>query len=177
MRLSFSSSLASSAAIFSETAGAASSPGSASSMGSRAEGSAVFADDGFDLVGEAFLCSAFEAGLVAGFVGGGYGCSYDIVALAEVDAAVAVGGAAHGAEVLLVEADGHAVVGGEEDDLVAVGDAGGDELVVLVDADGDDAAGLDVGEVLERGSSSRCRCGWRRGCSCLLLRGRGRGGW
>ena len=39
-----------------------------------------------------------------------------------VDAAVAVGGAAHGAEVLLVEADGHAVVGGEEDDLLAVGD-------------------------------------------------------
>ena len=52
---------------------------------------------------------------------------------------------------LLVEADGHAVVGGEEDDLLAVGDAGGDELVVLVDADGDDAAGHDVGEVLERG--------------------------
>ncbi len=42
-------------------------------------------------------------------------------------------------------------MGGEEDDLLAVGDAGGDELVVLVDADGDDAAGLDVGEVLERG--------------------------
>ena len=39
---------------------------------------------------------------------------------------------------------------GEEDDLRAVGDAGGDELVVLVDADGDDAAGHDVGEVLER---------------------------
>ena len=89
--------------------------------------------------------------LVAGLVGGGDGGADDVVALAEVDAAVAVGGAAHGAEVLLVEADGHAVVGGEEDDLLAVGDAGGDELVVLVDADGDDAAGHDVGEVLERG--------------------------
>ena len=97
------------------------------------------------------MCGALEADLVAGFVGGGYGGADDVVALAEVDAAVAVGGAAHGAEVLLVETDGHAVVGGEEDDLMAVGDAGGDELVVLVDADGDDAAGLNVGEVLERG--------------------------
>ncbi len=42
-------------------------------------------------------------------------------------------------------------MGGEEDDLLAVGDAGGDELVVLLDVDGDDAAGHDVGEVLERG--------------------------
>ena len=42
-------------------------------------------------------------------------------------------------------------MGGEEDDLLAVGDAGGDELVVLLDVDGDDAAGHDVGEVLEGG--------------------------
>ncbi len=42
-------------------------------------------------------------------------------------------------------------MGGDEDDLLAVGDAGDDELVVLLDIDGDDAAGHDVGEVLERG--------------------------
>ena len=101
--------------------------------------------------GEALGGGAFEALLVAGFVGGRDGGADDVVALLEGDAAVAEGGAAHGAEVLLVEADGHAVVGGEEDDLLAVGDAGGDELVVLVDVDGDDAAGHDVGEVLERG--------------------------
>ena len=88
---------------------------------------------------------------LAGSVGRRDGGSDDVVALAQVDAAVAGGGAAHGAEVGLVEADGHAIVGGEEDDLIAVGDAGGDELVVLLDVDGDDAARHDVGEVLERG--------------------------
>ena len=45
--------------------------------------------------------------------------------------------------------DGHAVVGGEEDDFSAVGDFGGDEFVVFIDADGDDAAGHDVGEIFE----------------------------
>ncbi len=70
--------------------------------------------------------------------------------LLQIDAAHAVGRAAHGADIVLVEADGHAVVRGEEDDLLAVGDAGADELVVFVDADGDDAARHDVGEVLER---------------------------
>src|ERR1017187_553572 len=101
--------------------------------------------------GEAGGGGAFEALLVAGFVGGSDGGSDDVVALAEVDAAVAGGGTAHGAEILLVEADGHAVVSGEEDDLLAVGDAGDDELVILLDVDGDDAAGHDVREVLERG--------------------------
>ena len=66
------------------------------------------------------------------------------------DAADAVSGAAHGADVALFEADGHAEVRGEEDDLRAIGDAGGDQLVVGIDADGDDAARHDVREVLER---------------------------
>ncbi len=114
-------------------------------------GEAGFVDGGFDLRGEALGGGALEAGLVAGFVGGGDGGSDDVVSLAEGDAAVAGGGAAHGAEILLVEADGLAVVGGEEDDLLTVGDARGDELVVLLDVDGDDAAGHDVGEVLEGG--------------------------
>ena len=94
-------------------------------------------------------------------VGGGDGGADDVVALLERDAAVAGGIAAHGAEtdpvalgiVFFLEADGHAVVGGEEDDLLAVGEVGGDQLVVFVDGDGDDAAGHDVGEVLERRSS------------------------
>ena len=100
---------------------------------------------------EALLFGELAAAGVAGFVAGGDGEADDVVSLAEVDALVAGGGTAHGAEVLLVEADGHAVVGGEEDDLLAVGGAGLDELVVLVDVDGDDAAGHDVGEVLEGG--------------------------
>ena len=114
-------------------------------------GEAGFVEDVLDLVGDAFEASGLEALLVAGFVGWGDGGADDEVALAEVDAAVAGGGPAHGAEVLLVEADGEAVVGGEEDDLLAVGDFGGDELVVLVDVDGDDAAGHDVREVFEGG--------------------------
>ena len=108
-------------------------------------------DGGFDLVGEALGGGELEALLVAGLVGWSDGGADDVVALLERDAAVAGGGTTHGAEVLLVEADGHAVVGGEEDDLLAVGDAGGDELVVLLDVDGDDAARHDVGEVLEGG--------------------------
>ena len=74
----------------------------------------------------------------------------DVVIFADVDAAHAVRGTAHGADVFFSEADGHAVVRGEEDDLVAVGDANADQLVVLVDANGDDAARHDVAEVLER---------------------------
>ena len=83
----------------------------------------------------------------------------DIIVLGQVDAAHAVGGAAHGAHIVLVKADRHAQVRGEKDDLAAVGDARLDQLVVFVDADGDNAARHDVGEVLERrlldGSLSR----------------------
>ena len=75
----------------------------------------------FELGGEAELGGALAALLLAGLGRGGDGGADDEVALAEIDAAVAGGGAAHGAEVLLVEADGHAVMGGEEDDLGAVG--------------------------------------------------------
>ena len=119
--------------------------------GTQIGGETGFVEDALNLTGEAGGGGAGEALLVAGFVGGRDGGADDVVVLLEGDAAVAEGGATHGAEVLLVEADGHAVVGGEEDDLLAVGDLGGDELVVLVDADGDDAAGHDVGEVPEGG--------------------------
>ena len=75
---------------------------------------------------------------------GSDGDADDVIVFGEVDAAHAVGRAAHGADVVFVEADGHAEMRGEEDDLRAVGDAGGDQFVVLVDADGDNAAGHDV---------------------------------
>ena len=66
-----------------------------------------------------------------------------------------VAGRPMGRKSVLIEPDSLAVVGGEEDDLLAVGDAGDDKLVVLLDVDGDDAAGHDVGEVLERGLLDR----------------------
>jgi hypothetical protein len=108
-------------------------------------------DGCFDLVLETLGGGEFEALLVAGLVGRSDRGADDVVALLERDAAVTGGRTTHRPEVLLVEADGHAVVGGEEDDLLAVGDAGGDELVVLLDVDGDDAARHHVGEVLQRG--------------------------
>src|ERR1700685_2679170 len=81
----------------------------------------------------------------------GDGHAYYVVAFFEVDSVDAVGVAAHGADVVFVEADGHAFVGGDEDDLVAVGDTGGDELVSFFDVDGVDAAGADVHELAELG--------------------------
>src|SRR5271157_1303602 len=77
--------------------------------------------------------------------------AYYVVAFFQIYAVYAVGGAAHGADVIFVEADGCAFVGGDEDDLVAVGDAGGYEFVSLFDVDGVDAVGADVHELAEFG--------------------------
>src|SRR5271170_1723416 len=77
--------------------------------------------------------------------------SYYVVALFQVDAINAVGGAAHGADVIFVEADSHAFMRGDEDDLVAVGNAGGDEFVSLFDVDGVDAVGADMHELAQFG--------------------------
>ena len=179
VRPSFSSSLASLAAVASDTCGAAgvSSP-SASESGCAAALSAGFVDGLFYLGGEAGGCGAREAGLVAGLLRRRDDGADDVVALLERDALVAEGGAAHGAEVLLVEADGHAFVRGEEDDLFAVGDAGDDELVVLVDADGDDAARHDVREVLQRGLLDRAVArGEEDVLAGLLFKVLGREGW
>src|ERR1700689_1624770 len=77
--------------------------------------------------------------------------AYYVVALFQVDAIYTVGGSAHGADVVLVEADGHTFVGGDENDLVAVGDAGGYEFVSFFDVDGVDAVGADVHELAELG--------------------------
>ncbi len=77
--------------------------------------------------------------------------AYYVVAFFQVDAIDAVGGAAHGADVIFVEADGHAFVSGDENDLVAVGDAGGHEFVSLFDVDGVDAVRADVHELAQLG--------------------------
>src|SRR5258708_9788106 len=73
-----------------------------------------------------------------------YRHSYDVVALFEVDAVDTVGGPAHGANVIFIEANGHAFMRSDENDLVAVGDAGGDKFVSLFDTDGINAVGTDV---------------------------------
>src|SRR6202158_1417522 len=75
--------------------------------------------------------------------------AYYVVVLIEVDAPDAVRGAAHGADVAFVEADGHAFVRGQEDDLIAVGDAGGDQFIVLFNGDGVDAVGAHVHELAQ----------------------------
>src|SRR4029077_13243720 len=81
----------------------------------------------------------------------GYGHSYYVVALFQVDAVHAIGDAAHGANVVFVEADRHAFVRRDENDLVAVGDAGSDEFVPFFDADSVDAIGADVHELAQLG--------------------------
>src|SRR6266567_286000 len=80
----------------------------------------------------------------------GCGHAYYVVVRVEVDAPDTVGGAAHGADVAFVEADGHAFVRSEEDDLIAVGDAGGDQLVAIFNGDGVDAVGAHVHELAQR---------------------------
>src|SRR5699024_3114757 len=80
----------------------------------------------------------------------GPGGAHHPVALPQLDAAHAAGVPAHAAHVVLVEADGHAVVGGDEDGLIAVGLPHADELVPLLQGDAADArlaGGVDGGEL------------------------------
>ena len=83
---------------------------------------------------------------------------HDLVALAQADAADAVGGAAHRADVGLLEADGHAVAGAEEDLRLAVRELDGDDRVAFLDAHRDDAAGARVAERGEVGLLDRRPC-------------------
>ena len=76
---------------------------------------------------------SFRAGLL------GCGHADYVIVLIQVDAPDAVSGAAHGSDMAFVKADGHAFMGGEEDDLIAVGDAGGDQFVAVFNGDGIDA--------------------------------------
>src|SRR5262250_3035506 len=72
-----------------------------------------------------------------------------VIVVAQRDAAHAAGLAPHVTHLLLVEADGHALVRGQEDLLRAVGQLHGHHLVALVVAHGDDAVRADVGELGE----------------------------
>src|SRR5690606_3134358 len=76
----------------------------------------------------------------------------DLVVAGEGDALDAGGVASHDAGVVLVEPDGHAVGGAQEDVVAAAGPGDADEAVVLAAGDGDDAAAIDVAVVLEGGA-------------------------
>src|SRR4051794_906541 len=68
----------------------------------------------------------------------------DVIAFAKRDAFHAGGAAAHGADAVFIEADGHAVVRADEDLIVPLRQADGVEIVAFVDVDGDDAGGANV---------------------------------
>jgi hypothetical protein len=71
----------------------------------------------------------------------------DVVALAQVHAAYAAGGAPHRPHVALLEADRHAPGRGQHDVPRPGGQARVDQLVVLLDGGGDDAGRADVREL------------------------------
>src|SRR5690606_93871 len=73
-------------------------------------------------------------------------------AVGELDPLDAGGRAAHVADVVLREADGHAVGGDEQEVVGAGGQADAEQGVVLAEADGDDAGAVDVGVGLEGGA-------------------------
>src|SRR5699024_9175137 len=66
-----------------------------------------------------------------------------LVVLAEAHALDTGGGTAHGAQLLIVggEADGLAVLGGEQDVIAVVDQGGTDEAVAVIEVDGDQAGG------------------------------------
>ncbi len=71
----------------------------------------------------------------------------NIIAFVEIHAAHTVGRAAHRAHIGFVEADGLAIVGGEEDDLGAIGQRGAHQFIALINADSDNAARHHVGKL------------------------------
>ena len=66
-------------------------------------------------------------------------------------AAHAGGIASHGADVVLIKADGLAVMGSQENDLLAVGEARRHQFITFFDVDGDDAHRPHVREILQVG--------------------------
>ena len=80
---------------------------------------------------------------------------HDLVVLAQLDAAHAVGGAAHRADVAFDEADRLAVPGADEDLALAVRQLHVDHRVAFFDAHGDDAAGARVRERRQLGLLDR----------------------
>src|SRR5581483_7273048 len=83
----------------------------------------------------------------------------DVVVLAEADPADAVGGAAHGPDVGLGEANSHPAACADEDLAGAVGDTDGNHGVALLNAHRDDAARPRVAELRERGLFHRAPAG------------------
>src|SRR3954447_24112191 len=76
----------------------------------------------------------------------------DLVAVAlEPRAGHAAGRAAHGADLGLLEPDGQAALGAEDDVVLAAGDVDADQLVAVLEADRDDAGVADVAVGAERG--------------------------
>src|SRR5262249_9709152 len=76
----------------------------------------------------------------------------DLVVLSEFDALDAGRAAPHQADILLVEADGHAAGGGEEEVIAAGGQGHIEEFIAFLKADGDEAGLVDVAVVLKRGA-------------------------
>ena len=70
-----------------------------------------------------------------------------VIALFELHAADAARRTAHGADVVFLEAAGHAFVRAQEDVILAAGEAGGQQFIALVQTQGDDAARHDVVEL------------------------------
>ena len=74
----------------------------------------------------------------------------DLVALGQVHRLDAHAHAAHGADVALAKADGHAALGRQQDLLLAVGQLHAHQLVVLAQHDGDQAGAAQVLELRQR---------------------------
>src|SRR4051794_7766190 len=70
----------------------------------------------------------------------------DIIAFAKRDTFDTGGAAAHRTDAIFVEADGHAIVGADEDLVVPLRQADGVQIVAFVDVDGDDAGGANIRE-------------------------------
>ena len=76
----------------------------------------------------------------------------DLVALGQLDGADAVAAAAHRAGIRLVEADGLAVAGSDDEHIVAGGQAGPGQRIALVQGNADQAGTADVGVLFQRGA-------------------------
>src|SRR5207248_9883924 len=79
-----------------------------------------------------------------------HGHADDVVVLVEIHAANSIGRTSHGTRILLLEANRHPLVRGQEYDLMSVSQAGGNQLIVLLNPNGDDAARHHIAEVFER---------------------------
>ena len=78
--------------------------------------------------------------------------THDLVALGQLDGAHAVAAAAHGTGILLIEADGLTVAGGNDEHIVAGGQSCPGQRIPLVQGNADQAALADVGVLLQRGA-------------------------